>query len=198
MVKARSMHIVLFNGPPRVGKDTAGHALLRHFPDAEVIKMAAPLKAATHALYCVHVGIDHYEANKDEPRPEFFGLSARRAYIGLSEGVVKPAYGEDFFGCVAANRIQHMQQAGVPLVGVTDSGFAEEAMPLLARFGAENILLMRLHREGCSFVGDSRSYLGLPVTTIDVWNKGTVPEFHAAIVNAIEDWRTTWKEKTGA
>ena len=41
---------------------------------------------------------------------------------------------------------------------VSDGGFASEVIPLVEEVGAENILVLRIHRPDCSFEGDSRDF----------------------------------------
>lgn len=182
------MRVVLLNGPARVGKDSAGRALLRAFDGAEAVKFAGALKAGTHALFGLRGATPGtFETVKDEPRAEFFGLTPRQAYIAVSEGAVKPAFGLDFFGKVLAARLGGLR--GCRLAVVTDSGFEGEAVPVIEAFGAANTLLIRLHRRGHTFAGDSRAYLTLPgVATRDVTNDGAERDMHAAVVEVVTRW----------
>jgi hypothetical protein len=128
-----------------------------------------------------------FEAVKNEARPEFFGMSPRAAYITVSERMVKPVLGEDFFGRVLVQRIRQLRHTRVAVV--TDSGFASEAEPVVREFGADRVLLLRLHREGCTFAGDSRSYIELDgVRTVDVLNNSTELELGARVVHLVETW----------
>ncbi len=167
--------IILLNGPPRCGKDFAGGILWDILPDAQVNKFAAQLKVRTHALYLkfdrhglafLH---DHYEDCKDMPHPDFEGATPREAYIAFSEQYVKPLHGEAQFGRWLLDQIQ---DTPYETHIITDSGFVPEAKVLIEAFDAENITLVRIHREGCGFSSDSRSYLELPVKTIDIVNAG--------------------------
>lgn len=182
------MRVVLLNGPKSAGKDAAGRALLRAVEDAEVVKMAGALKAATHALFgLTNVSPAAFESVKDEARPEFFGMTPREAYITVSERMVKPVFGHQHFGRVLVERIKQLRHARVAVV--TDSGFAAEAMPLIEAFGADRVLLLHLHRPGYDFEGDSRGYIDLPgVRTIEVQNTGTETNFGMLVVHLVESW----------
>lgn len=184
--------IVLFNGPPRAGKDTAAEFARYVFGDQDVYatrieKFARPVKEGCHGLFGIVddrgrvVAHDHFEPVKNDPNPEFRGMSPREAYIWYSEEVMKPKFGQDIFGHMAVNNIEHWRHGrAVPphrekeVVLMSDSGFAVEAKPVIAKYGADNVLLVRIHRDGCTFDGDSRSYidLGDEVETINIQNPG--------------------------
>lgn len=189
--------IVLLNGPPRCGKDTAGQILREEF-GAVPQKFAHALKVGTHALFAAMLGDladdaggdpchddAYYEDRKEEPMPEFLGLTPRQAYIAVSEVLMKPTFDRQVFGRILADRIAHSGTAH-PIHVVTDSGFEPEGMVLVDRFGAHNCTLVRLHRPGCDFSGDSRSYIDLPgVRTLDVQNDGTVDNLRALLLGAL-------------
>lgn len=168
------MRIILFNGPPGCGKDTAAQALA---PEYTELKFAWHLKECVHKIF----GLDgppvaEYEKYKDDP--EFLGgnVTLRQAYIQLSEHFFKPLFGPRYFGEIVARWIE---ERNLDKVTISDSGFAEEAQALVDTFGKENITLVRLHREGCTFEGDSRGYLELDgIATIDLTNRAyTAKEF---------------------
>lgn len=164
--------IFFINGPPRAGKDTVGK-LIESNAGAPVYqaKFAAELKRRTHALYGITtVPHDHFEGVKDCKRLEFFGVTPRRAYIAVSERLMKPLHGENVFGrLLAADIIENTSSAD--LVVITDSGFAAEAQPVIEFFGADACALIRVHRPGCTFDGDSRSFIELDgVRTFDLHN----------------------------
>lgn len=172
------MKIIFLNGPPGCGKDYAGHILWEWFGHAQVFKFAGTLKERAHAFYeqCDEAGHplphDAFEHVKDTPLDQFEGKTPREVYIGVSELFVKPMHGDKQFGVWLADKIQRLR----PEVAViTDSGFRGEAEVLVERFGAENCLLARIHREGYDFSSDSRSYIDLAdlgVQCLDINNDG--------------------------
>lgn len=189
------LKVVFCNGCPRSGKDTAGKAIRKRLPEAEIAKFAGPLKRMTHAMYNLPHDLDpeHFDAVKDDPRPEFYGKTPRQAYIFTSESIIKPHFGQDFFGRLMLRTLWRRYQAGYRLIAVTDSGFAPEAVPVIEAIGAENCLLLRVRGEdrGKTFAGDSRSYIDLPgVTTVDVVNgvEGGQAKFETSIVKVVRDW----------
>lgn len=92
-------------------------------------------------------------------------LSIRMAMIYISELVMKPRFGENYFGVARAKAIQEGE-----IAVDSSTGFVDELPPLIERLGQENILLIRVHREGATFEGDSRSYIpdGVITNTVDV------------------------------
>lgn len=161
------MRVILLNGPPGCGKDTVGRILRDDYFGIGVaclMKFADPVKTGTHALYQVppeFMHVDAYEHCKEISHLHFFGKTPREAYIEFSEKLVKPVKGKDFFGRVAARRVK--EKTAYEYCIFTDSGFAEEALPVIDLVGPENVLLINLIRAGCNFSSDSRSYLELPL-----------------------------------
>jgi hypothetical protein len=94
-----------------------------------------------------------------------YQLSIREAMIYISEIICKSRFGEDYFGVARAKSIQEGE-----IAVDSSTGFIEELPPLIEQLGQENILLIRVHREGATFEGDSRSYIpdGVITNTVDV------------------------------
>ena len=115
-----------------------------------------------------------FDAVKDEPQEILGGRSWRQMYICYSEHVFKVLHGKDWLGK------QHtLESIKHQLVLVPDSGFVEEAESSATTFSPDNILLYRIHCEGTSYVGDSRSYIDLShigVLTYDIVNIPGHPE----------------------
>lgn len=158
----QSTKIILFNGPPRSGKDTASIIALRALGNNAIgYRFAEPIKDAVHALFGMRgLLAEHYDPVKDEPSDDFLGMTPRDAYIWLSEQAVKPQFGPEFFTKVAIRKIRRMAK---PLqVVVSDCGFQPEVDGMLNEFGEENVLVIKLVRPGCDFSKDSRGYVMAP------------------------------------
>lgn len=178
--------IILFNGPPGVGKDTIAEAVSRgqFITLSDVLrlpplKFAAPLKRAVRDLYLNGDQdlFNKYDSpqEKNNAKVEFLGKSCRELQIAISETYFKPLHGEAVFGRLLASEIKHVLSKNTRKpdnIFISDSGFVPEAQVLIDTFGAENIVLVRLYQEGKDFTGDSRSYIELPspVLTIDIDN----------------------------
>ncbi len=185
-------HILLVNGPPRSGKDTVGEILATNYPGkVYVTKMAKALKERTHGLYNLFVSgsweplrHDFFEDCKDKPSDFFMGITPREAYIAVSERLMKPLHGARVWGDLLVEDIA-LHGNDSDLVVVTDSGFADEALPVIERYGACNVSLVRLSRPGTSFQGDSRSYINLPVYTHMIDNDGTMTQLAEKLVDRV-------------
>lgn len=199
-------HIILLNGPPRSGKDTIAREIERIGEDemrgvVHCLKFAQPLKVAAHAaLNLMSDGgdaplpADAFEDDKDRPLQAFFGLSPRQFYIQFSEVWMKPLFGHDIYGGLAARTVSRIDAIKTNRLCVfSDSGFASEARVLIEKFGPDRILLVRLHRPGTSFAGDSRSYLKIPELdhrTVDMDNVETGdPAAIARSLIRFSDWK---------
>jgi hypothetical protein len=191
-------NIVLFNGPPRSGKDTATdlvHSAYRR--DAVPMKFATPLKAVTRS-FAEFMGDQHGNVLSNEPgvkeRPNKFLLNKtpREFQISISEEWMKPVFGSDVFGQIAVQQVKLYPEWQTRMFLFSDSGFRDEAAHLVNVFGADNILLVRLHRMGCDFTLDSRSYIELAdlgVTEVDVTNDATKEHLQKTLLTTIKNWK---------
>lgn len=159
--------IVFVNGPPRSGKDTVGDIIRTQGRGFFVIcKFAQELKERTHGAYNLRIATgealphNFFEKVKDKPSRYFEGLTPRQAYISMSEEYFKPKFGADIFGRWLRRRILNTTAKADGFI-ITDSGFAEEAVPIVKAFDAKNCVLLCVLRKNCDFKGDSRSYLDL-------------------------------------
>lgn len=157
-------HIIFLNGPPRSGKDTIAKELVRRF-DAVEYKISRPLKQFVQQFFGLtkEEYLRMIEAEKDIPQKLLFGKTPREVQIALSETFAKPLFGESVLGELAARSILAGNQQ---IVAISDSGFSGECVPIIRRFGRRNCSVVHVHREGCTFAGDSRGYVeGLGVFT---------------------------------
>lgn len=187
-----TIKIVLFNGPPHCGKDTVSEMMEKSFKGA-VRKFAGPLKRAVNAIY-----LTDYERFLEEDSPErkslpsgaFFGKSCREVQIAISESLMKPLHGKEVFGkLLAKDLIRDVQRGTKGPFFISDSGFVEEAEVLCKEFGPTNIMLVRVHREGCDFSKDSRSYIYLDhmgVQSVDLVNDGTLQDLESATIEILK------------
>lgn len=172
--------VILINGPARSGKDTLADVL----EDAQYewaskkdlsyvlcrFKFAGMMHKMWREVFWDYLApdedtfLDYVDGSKKNEVFEPLGVSYRQAMIAFSEDFIKPLLGTSFFGRYTAQQIAR-QQLWYPkneLVAIiSDSGFAEEAVAIIEKFGAENVLHIKLYREGFTFSGDSRNYIDL-------------------------------------
>lgn len=125
-------------------------------------------------------------------------LSIREAMIYISELIVKKRFNQDWFGQERVRRMKKFEHNYSYIDGVnmdfnlvfTDDscGFEDELPPLFDYVGNENVLLIRLFREGFNFEGDSRQYVSPDVTTVDIFNNGTEEEYKEEVYNTVKRW----------
>jgi hypothetical protein len=198
------MKIILFNAPPRSGKDTAveglykkltfeydyganDYALVWHF------KMAEPLKYGVHHLLGLDKKPEYFEPVKDKPNPLLFGKTPRECYIDCAENYLKPLFGKDVFGHIFVNRLKIQQKLETPrnelVVLCSDVGFVDEVMPVIKYVGEDNVMMIKLYRDGCDYSKDSRSYVDIPgIHTTEIHNNGTKDQLINSCFNSIDGW----------
>ena len=209
-----SLKVVVFNGPPRSAKDTAANHLVglinsqdgnlvahkRNFKD-QLVSIAAKIlgisaeefltdydcKTPDHVWWCKDLASLSTTASM-AAMGEKKVYSQREWLIHVSESVIKPSFGDQAFGRMFVNSLP---EEGIVFCG--DSGFASELQPVIDHVGVENVLVVRIQREGCTFEGDSRSYLDpnmfeQDVKFIQILNNGTEDEFKSEVEKEVGVW----------
>lgn len=155
------MKIIAFNGPPRSGKDTLKRLIIDEFIDKNIktYTLSDILIEATCVMY--GIGRDEWDERyhtdqKDEPWELLFGLSQRQALIGLSEEYLKPKHGGDVIAKMFLKRLEYFDECCDIDVLLIDTGFTEEFKHIVNSFGRDNVMLIRVKREGCDYSNDSR------------------------------------------
>lgn len=186
------MKFVFINGPRQSGKDTAVKFLVHEF-GCRHYKMAWPMKSSACAL----LGISEEDAKiyfedpvaKLRQHKAFFNMTPVEWLIWLSEDVMKPRFGKDYWGRIAVRNLAEPTQA--PFTAVSDSGFRDECLPIANTYGPRNCVIIQLHRPGRTFDGDSRSYIELTdigVPLIELRNEYTLEIFRMQVVELTRKW----------
>lgn len=160
--------IIMFNGPPRAGKDTAGaicQSLLG--ADAHLVKFTDAVKEETHRERGLVCATDAFEILKDKPLPEFGGMTPRQAYIEKSDRLKK----ERGPYIVAEMLVDRLAAVKAPIIVNTDLGYDFEGAALRDYVGAPNTTLIRLHRPDRDYSADCRNWVHMnDVASFDVNN----------------------------
>ena len=80
--------------------------------------------------------------------------SSREALIHVSEDLVKPVKGKDYYG---KKLVENIENSSERFYFVSDSGYFEEASSVANK--GYNVIIAQLMRSGATFDGDSRSLL---------------------------------------
>lgn len=181
---------VFVNGPPESGKSTLCRLLAESLPSVWRESFAEPIRAMILTTFFPDQGpidysIDLRDANVKaaqllplagiEPSVQhgiIMDLTVRAAMINWSENYMKRFFGDEIFGKLAYRRCQEQAHFYDTFL-FDDSGFVPEAQFIIDQVGAARCALIRLHREGTSFAGDSRGYIQLPCQSIDLQNDGS-------------------------
>lgn len=155
--------IIMLNGAPSSGKDTIAKLFSEKFGfhhmeiKAELFNIALKLSGIRPTIWYDRYN-DRENNLKEKPWDRLGGLSQREFLIRISEDWMKPVFGSDVFGVKAANAVKYETSPNGNAI-FSDSGFQVELDAMVREFGEDNVLLVRLHRNGYSFDGDSRGYL---------------------------------------
>lgn len=126
--------------------------------------------------------------------------SSREALIHVSEDVMKPKYGQDYYG---RKFLEKVERGSERYSFASDGGFAFEVLPLLT--AGYQVVVAQLERSGATFEGDSRTllneddfkaYNNIKFTTIS--NNGSLDELYENIREfAFDLVLNTTKERYG-
>ena len=182
--------VVILNGPPRSGKDTLTDAMISGFAWQGVPCHHLRFKTKLYDLVqCVYSITDStmevMKYNKEVPNTLLDDITFREALIKVSEEAIKPNYGQDYFGIAASKALQ----PGINIF--SDGGFKDELNPLIQAVGKDNIIIVRLHRKGTSFMGDSRTYLyteDTDVESFDFYNEHTIDTSTRKLVSSLHNF----------
>ena len=147
--------IILLNGPPGCGKDTIAKIIKKKIGSRDY-KLSKPLKDAFSGLFAVHGQLLHelLEERKDAKFWVDSKMTPREILIALSEEFIKPRFGDDFFGHIAAVALH--QLAGKHKT-ISDCGFNAEVPPIADAFGYNEVKAILINRPDCEW--DSRESL---------------------------------------
>lgn len=177
--------VILLNGPPSSGKDAIGTYILHNsiIPDMWMTKFAQPIREYITETFA----IPSWELDSCKNRV-VYGDTIRNHMISYSEDYMKPRFGDDIFAKILCQGYTHWHPE---YLMITDSGFEEEDKYLLDQDWVDEALLVRLHRTGYDFSGDSRDYLYLEhpkiSTIMDLENNGTIQEAAASLLKEIRN-----------
>lgn len=166
-----STKVIVLVGPKGSGKDVVGEHLLSRRSDVVVRRFKEELLQDTIDYYNISedwfYSVYDNRETKEVPLVELDGKSPREAVIFVSEEVMKPQYGQQYYGerlleTLDPDAVNIITDGGV--ANITEDGEEDwvELQPIVEAVGKDNILIVQLYRNECSFEGDSRRYFGEP------------------------------------
>lgn len=149
--------VIIFSAPPSSGKDIACEHLKELYPEkVNHLQFKTRLIELTQAFFMVSPSrwkFLYQREYKEKPTEFLSGLSPRNALIHISENVIKPYFGNDYFGKALADSLKEGWNI------VSDGGFESEMIPVIEEVGIDNFYIVQIKREGFTFEGDSRNYI---------------------------------------
>lgn len=174
---------IILNGPPGSGKDAIASMMPSSFMHCqfkdELFRQAFELSGVTREEW-----FRRYKDRKLKEQPwwRLRGKSQREYLIWISEVLTKPYEGVEYYGKKAAEFAKAFKYKNIVF---SDGGFTDEMPPMQEAYGA-NLFIIHLHRDGCTFEGDSRDYVqGLPNTHV-VENNGYLYEAVEKILTIVK------------
>jgi len=179
--------IILLNGPPRCGKDTAAKFICRELKSVNHYKLSRPLKRGVAAIYDLHPeAIVDAEANKDIPTPYLLGKSYRWAQIDLFLHL-EDVHGNDVLALMAINYLG--KNTAVLHVVISDAGRTAEAQAIVDYYGRSRVGLITIRRPGCNFDSDIREYVHIDCDRqVVVQNDYDLDLYETQIIKVLRDW----------
>jgi len=146
--------VVVFNAPPNAGKDFICDYLRDNY-FCNKVEFKGKLRELVKTIYSLtneQMEWLSLRENKEIPQDILCGISFREAHIDVSENLIKPKYGKDYFAKALLNELVEFT-----INVVSDGGFLEE-VEYLTDNGCD-VYVVRIHCDECDFAGDSRKYL---------------------------------------
>ena len=155
--------ILFISAPPRAGKDSFCNVFCNLGVYENVIcdRFAESLYQTIPRIFQIDPSEWEwiYENEKSSPSHLLCGMTPREAMIWVSEDVIKPKFGKDFFGLKTVDRLKktlYMQQQEDHIVLINGLGFYEEGKAVVDWIGANNCYHLSISKKGCNYSNDSR------------------------------------------
>lgn len=186
--KEYALEFIGLNGPPESGKDTLANLIVNYYSTPQKFWFIDPMKGVLLNLV-EGFGVDPNSPEYVEWKNKHLsnGITGRDLLIQFSEEFLKPRLGKDI---LARMLVERAKKAPEPNIVVPDCGFVEE-FDYLTDLG-HDVTLIRIHRPGKTFEGDSRGYLERP--GFDLVNYGTLGQVYSMVKLILDNRNTSIKK----
>ena len=150
-IPMQTYHIIYNN---REFKETPNP--LFKIPASSFYKLAGVLKYKFNYTYSNDLYFTDDRGVDRHPTDSLYSLSIREALVFVSEILIKPTMGDNYF---AMQRLKKIVQSKSGIFVDGSYGFDYELQPTIDYLGQRNILGIHINRAGCTYGGDSRSPL---------------------------------------
>ena len=176
---------VLFNGPPECGKDTITEMFQQYWEGNTChVKFSQPLQTMLKTM-CGNYAIPYEEIK----RKKFKNGTGRDFMIQSFQKVIKPIFGEDHLGKLAAMHVESSICNEDDLILVSDAGRDAEVLAFMQEIGLSKCYVIQVHRQGKNFEGDSRQRAYHPWTDHNrkLVNDGSLAELQIIVAALVKD-----------
>ena len=163
-------NVIILNGAPGIGKDTIAEIIARKW-EYRILSFKSPMfdiaRTILGATDFARFAVRYHDRKRKEVKYDFLGdRSPREFMIHISENFVKPTLGKNQFGKLLCDSALTSPFNCI----VSDGGFDEEVEHVAAH-EALNVFVVRLHRDGMTFEGDSRKHIRRPDLICDTYHE---------------------------
>lgn len=160
--------VIILNGCPHIGKDTIADLIVKQLGANKIQFKDALYEETAHyynydlELFTNFASSRKFKDNNTSAFSVKHDVTPRQALIHVSEDVIKPSLGSDYFGKLSADKLKD----GINIFS-DSGGWWDEASPVIE--AADKTIIVKLHREGFTFEGDSRNYFvdhNIPVVLV--------------------------------
>jgi len=180
--------IILLNGPPNSGKDTAAEFIVKMLAQTNHAKLSRPLKAGAIGIFDLQPKTLQF-LNEDSDMESGFllGDTYRQVQIDIFH-MLEAKYGADVLARMFI-RYAKKNIASKHIV-LSDCGRQAEAQALVDHFGKAGIGLVKLARDGCDYSKDIREHVDINCDKIAfVNNEYDLEIYKTQIKRVLVKWR---------
>lgn len=203
--------IIMFNAPPRAGKDTAADVICETFNNVARVNFKDSLYARSSKM--LNLDLDFWTTVcqngdlKDKPMGDFVILgdamkkaTPRELLIKVAESFIKPNFGNNVFAEDAAKDIRNQLMTTKNNIFVMpDCGFDYESDTIRKRFQGSNVKVIQIHRTGFNFDNDSRDWVAADeelknATSVDIFKRMVAHRMTQIVLEHNEMYSTKGKK----